>query len=240
MFLADMHIHALYGVDDGARTKEEMINMVRQSYEDGVRVMCLTPHYHPGQFGDNRRKVVQAYAELSEYVKETIPKLLICLGNELRYDNGAAGWLTSGDCHTINGTDFVLVDFLAEDDYDFITEGVRRIANTGYRPVLAHAERYQAFFRDRRTLAAMRADGVIIQLDAGSLLGDYGRAIKKQSQQLMDKGLVDIVSSDSHRPEGSRYCSMKDAAEFIEKKYGTETAENLCRKNIMDIIYDRL
>ena len=53
MLLADMHIHALYGVDDGARTEEEMRAIVTKSYEEGVRVMCVTPHFHPRYSGNH-------------------------------------------------------------------------------------------------------------------------------------------------------------------------------------------
>ena len=65
MLLADMHIHVLCGVDDGARTEEEMRAIVTKSYEEGVRVMCVTPHFHPRYFGDNR-EAVQTAADAAE------------------------------------------------------------------------------------------------------------------------------------------------------------------------------
>lgn len=68
MTYSDMHIHALYGVDDGAKTEEMMLAMVDAEYQDGVRFFCLTPHYHPGYFGDNRdavlRGAVKIYAQI--------------------------------------------------------------------------------------------------------------------------------------------------------------------------------
>ena len=64
MDFADMHIHALYGVDDGADTKEKMLSMVEASYNDGVRLMCFTPHFHLGYFGDNSEASEKKHAKL--------------------------------------------------------------------------------------------------------------------------------------------------------------------------------
>ncbi len=236
MLLADMHIHALYGVDDGARTEEEMRAIVTKSYEEGVRVMCVTPHFHPRYFGDNREGVQTAFDGLKEYARENLPKLMLFRGNELRYDKGAPAWVNQGDCHTLNGTDYLLFDFLMDDDRDFIVDGVRDIQRSGYRPVLAHAERYTAFHKDWRTLRSMKEDGVVIQMNAGSLEGDYGRAIMKQARTLMDYGIVDVVGSDTHRPDSGRYYSLARTAETIRKKYGEAAAEALCRRNIIEIL----
>ena len=64
MFFTDIHIHALYGVDDGAKTEAEMQAIVDASYADGIRTLCVTPHFHPGYFGDNENHAETAYQRL--------------------------------------------------------------------------------------------------------------------------------------------------------------------------------
>lgn len=107
MEYTDFHIHALFGVDDGAKTEAEMHAMVDASYADGVRTLCVTPHYHPSYFGDNQSKIDSAYAALVDYVRQCYPTMQLCLGNELRYSMNCISWLNNGQCRTLNGTQYV-------------------------------------------------------------------------------------------------------------------------------------
>ena len=71
MGLADIHIHLLFGVDDGAKDEDEMHAILDAAYQAGTRVLCCTPHFHPGYFGDNYDKVNAAFKRLSSYVQKT-------------------------------------------------------------------------------------------------------------------------------------------------------------------------
>lgn len=71
MALADIHIHLLFGVDDGAKDEDEMHAILDAAYQAGTRVLCCTPHFHPGYFGDNYDKVNVAFKRLSSYVQKT-------------------------------------------------------------------------------------------------------------------------------------------------------------------------
>mgnify|MGYP000379279361 CR=1 FL=1 len=72
MGLADIHIHLLFGVDDGAKDEDEMHAILDAAYQAGTRVFCCTPHFHPGYFGDNYDKVNAAFKRLSSYVQKHI------------------------------------------------------------------------------------------------------------------------------------------------------------------------
>lgn len=111
MGLADIHIHLLFGVDDGAKDEDEMHAILDAAYQAGTRVLCCTPHFHPGYFGDNYDKVNAAFKRLSSYVQKTYPDMALYLGNELRYEPECVTWLRQGVCRTVNGTRYVLVDF---------------------------------------------------------------------------------------------------------------------------------
>ena len=85
MFFTDIHIHALYGVDDGAKTEAEMQAIVDASYADGIRTLCVTPHFHPGYFGDNENHAETAYQRLEAYIQQKYPDMELYRGNELRF-----------------------------------------------------------------------------------------------------------------------------------------------------------
>ena len=100
MIFADIHNHALADADDGARSEEMMYQMVDAAYADGVRHLCLTPHFHPIFFGDTREASEESYRKLQAYAAQHCPQLKLYLGNELRYGPNCDGWMREGFCRT--------------------------------------------------------------------------------------------------------------------------------------------
>lgn len=235
MELTDIHIHLLTDVDDGAKTETEMYRMLDASYADGVRVLCATPHFHPGYFGNNVKKSEEAFAKLSSYARETYPNLRLCLGNELRYSRDCINWLDSGLCQTLNGTQYVLVDFHEAEEARKITGGLEQLLNAGYIPILAHVERYRSLMGEISLLSDIRANMVIIQMDSQSVMGGFGVWTKNWCKRLLQKEMVDLVSSDAHDlrnrpPEMSIVCAR------IAKLCSEEYALALCRDNARGIL----
>ncbi len=235
MEFADIHIHVLCGVDDGVKTEADMYAMVDAAYADGTRVMCATPHFHLGYFGDNVQKSVAAFDKLSAYVSQKYPKMRLYLGNELRYSRDCVSWLDSGQCRTLNGSRFLLVDFSEWEEEREIVRGLEKLLNAGYLPVLAHAERYQNFGRDKAALHDFRANGVLLQIDAQSLTGGFGLNTRHRSRRLLADRLADVISSDAHnlseRPPGMSNCFA-----YIAKRYGEDYARALCVENGKEIL----
>jgi len=233
MKFADMHIHGLFGVDDGPKTEQGMHKLIAAAYKDGTRVMCLTPHYHPGYFGENRKKSEQAFAMLQAVAAERYPGLKLYLGNEVRYSPAAIEWLASGACRTLNGTDCVLVDFYQSENQKTIVRVLENLLNSGYIPVLAHAERY-----DNLSAGALRdlsRNGVWIQLDVQSLFGGYGMRARFRSKRMLKAGLVDIVSSDAH-DLGKRSPGLRKGYEYVAQKYAHEYADAIFYKNAVRLL----
>lgn len=228
MTYSDMHIHALFGVDDGAKTEEMMLDMVDAEYQDGVRFLCLTPHYHPGYFGDNQDAVLLAYEKLCRVSESRWPDLRLGLGNELRYDRGCVSWLRDGLCHTMNGTDYVLVDFIEDEENARIHQALDQFLNAGYTPILAHAERYREL--KEQDIREFRNNGILIQVDTQSLFRGFGFFIQRRCKALLKSRLVDFVGSDAHdlslRPPGlSRFATA------AEGMCGKDYVAALCAEN---------
>lgn len=229
-------MHLLYGVDDGAETEEQMQKILDAAYADGTRVICATPHFHPGYFGDNTEAVKEAYEKLKAYAVK-YPDLTLCLGSELRYGRGVDEWIKSGACRTINGTQYVLLDFLEYDDADFIVGATLKVFNAGYTPILAHAERYDSFHRDMREIEYLRSCGVLIQVDSTSPFGGWGAGSKRRSRRIIEARLADVVASDAHNTS-SRPPEMSECYNYISEKCGSEYAGRLCLSNPMEILSD--
>ena len=225
-----MHCHMLFGVDDGARDEGMMRAMLDMAYADGTRAICLTPHYHPGYYGDNGAQTDAAFRAASEYAAARYPDLRLALGNELHYDGGAPEWLRSGDARTLNGSRYVLADFHDGETAFTIERAMTQLLSLGCTPVLAHVERYRALHGKLRLVEQMMSRGVLMQLDAQSILGDDGAGMRRMAHALLRRGMADLVASDGHDPV--RRPPLLGACEsLIAHKYGEENADLLFRRN---------
>ncbi len=196
MIFADIHNHSLAAVDDGARSEEIMYKMVDAAYSDGVRYLCLTPHFHPIYFGDNRDTSVQSFQKLQAYAAERYPQLKVYLGNELRHSPSCDSWIREGFCRPLGSTSLILVDFPTDVGQQLIVRGLSQLLSIGYCPVLAHAERYcnlsMGVIRD------FLRNGMKIQVNAGSLTGLHGWQARHRARRLLRHRLVTMVATDAH------------------------------------------
>lgn len=227
---ADIHIHMLPGVDDGAKTMEDAVKMLKAACHAGTKVFCLTPHFYPGIFGNNHEAVMEAFQRLRAIAGERFPEVQLYLGNELRYSPNCLSWLEQGTCLTLNGTENVLVDFAEDEDEKTITAAVYRLLNTGFRPILAHVERYRSLRRDCREVLQYRSVGALIQVDGFSLFGGCGMSARIRSRRLIERRLVDLVCSDAHGI-ATRPPDLSQAYEFIRQRCGEEYADAVLFEN---------
>ena len=237
MYYADLHIHALYGVDDGAKTEEEMKAIVDASYADGVRTLCATPHFHPGYFGNNENQAESAYQSLEVYVQQKHPDMELYRGNELRYSRDCVSWLNSGSCHTLGGTQYVLVDFPETIEAQKISSALEHLLSAGYRPVLAHVERYRALWRQKSPIHSFREKGVLLQVDAQSVLGGFGYLVQRQSKYLLENKLADLICSDGHDVR-RRPPELSQCFQLVRKKYGADYANALFCDNGKRLLHE--
>ena len=235
---ADIHTHLLYGLDDGPKTKDEMWKLFELAYSGGTRFFCLTPHYHAGLYRYGMDVLTARFSELKREAEARFPDACLILGNELRYSPAAVDWLETGECLTMNHTGYVLVDFLEDEPRKRIEEAMYRLLNAGYRPILAHAERYEDFGKDWEAFAKLREQGVLIQLDASSLFGDWSKHAKQMGRALLKHDLVDLVGSDAHNT-GSRPPDLGKAYEYVQKHFGAACAEAIFFRSAINLLFDK-
>ena len=229
----DLHNHMLCRVDDGASTEEEMYQMLDRSYADGVRGLCLTPHFSPSMFGDTRESSEKSFALLSAYAKEKYPDLELFLGNELGYYDGCQRALETGLCRTIAGSRYVLVGFSEYVGFFNLRSGVGLLQRSGYKVILAHAERYRCLFHKIDWIESFVAAGGVVQLNASSAEGAWGIGAKRQWKRLMRQGLAHLISTDAHnlksRPPELSVCMSYLKLHCTEEEISLLTWENAWR-----------
>lgn len=234
-YFFDMHCHMLCGVDDGAKTSEEMYAMLEMAYEDGVRALCLTPHYSPYLFGDTFEQSARSFERLREYVSQKHADMRIFLGHELGYYHGCLESLRAEKCRTIAGSRYVLVDFPAGVEFFELQNAMDQLRFAGYFPILAHTERYGCLFHQMRWIEEFVEGGGIIQLNAASAVGDWGKASQRQWKKLIKKGLAHIISSDAHNTD-TRPPRISVCLPILEKLCDPQTIRRLTWDNACRVV----
>ena len=233
----DLHSHMLCGVDDGAKTADEMFAMLEAAYRDGVRALCLTPHYSPYHFGNTFEKSEKSFALLQAYVAEHYPDMKLFLGNELGYHHSGLAELNEGKCRSIAGGRYVLIDFPETVDFFEIQAAMDHLQRAGYFSILAHTERYRCLFNRVKWIAEYVENGGIVQLNASSAVGAWGRGAEKQWKKLIRKGLAHIISTDAHNLT-TRPPLMSVCMPFLQKHCDAQTIRRLTWDNACRVVRD--
>ena len=231
--MIDIHSHLLYGVDDGARFIEVSQEMLDDAANQGITDIILTPHYREGMFPYRRENIGPYFDTIKGYAAQRGIRLY--LGCEYHANSEMIENIQTGRVETLAGTDYVLTEFSYSSAYGKVRNAIEELLSNGYIPVIAHAERYEVFEKDVELLDQFREMGVLVQLNANSILGIDGRAIKRICRKILKKGLADIVASDSH-DMSERRINMKECMKYVSGKYGEDTAQMLFEYNPGKII----
>lgn len=226
----DMHTHILPGVDDGAANLEAAMELLRMAWEDGTAQVVLTPHYR-GRFRKNTpARLSEAFESLKARAQRELPELRLHLGSEAGWELELADKLDEGRVLPLGQTDCVLLEFDYGSPRGMILNGVMDISNRGYIPIVAHAERYDAFRKNERLAREVLELGALLQLNADSVMGRHGWGIKHYCHGLLKKGMVHFIASDAHDSK-QRTPLLGECFRRVEKKYGTQYAKALFRDN---------
>lgn len=227
MLLADVHSHILYGVDDGAKNRAVMFRMLDNAYSNGVRAICVTPHYNPELFDYNPKGEDIAFEELLEYSKKKYPDLRLYRWNEVYVFAGVPSFISENIGGFIADNNKSLIEFPVNISFQDIRDTVSGIVSLGFQAVLAHVERYKKL--TVKNIMQLRLMGAVITVNAESLIGKTTWREKRVTRKLVKYGLVNIVSSDAHVP--GAYDSFAEAYRFVLDKYGEEAADLLFWSN---------
>lgn len=233
--LADMHCHIVPGVDDGARDMAESLSILNEEYKQGVRMIILTPHWRHGMFETDRKTVEDQYQKLREEAQKSFPDLTLYLGCEFHVHPDMIEEISKNSLFRMNGSDYVLTEFSAHHDQNYIRDVINQEVSSGLIPIVAHIERYPACLSDPEFIHELRQMGAFVQINADSAAGQEGWSVKRAVLRLVKEGLIDFVGSDAHNTK-DRACHLSDAEKVLRKKFGPEVTEKLFWDNAEKII----
>jgi protein-tyrosine phosphatase len=194
--LLDMHSHLIPGVDDGVKTNEESFAVIEELISLGYRKIVTTPHIMSDYFGNTLESLTLAYSKFLPALQARGYSISFELAAEYYMDemliesvNAKSPLLTFGDRHFLFETNAVSEPLQ-------LKEFIFLLTSQGYKPILAHPERYQYMTLDKAE--DLRHRGVLLQVNLLSLLGYYGPPMQKLAEKFIDRGWVDLLGTDCH------------------------------------------
>lgn len=243
--LADIHNHLVPGVDDGARVLEEALRHLADLAADGVTRLAVSPHldgrliHEDGALDARLERLAAAFRELRAAAAARAPLPTLVFGQEILVpDPGTARRLFGRRGLGIAGTSYALIEFgfdLGEDPPGV----VRAVIEAGRKPIVAHPERYRRN-GGQVGLAEIRSwkeSGALLQVNGGSVLGDYGPEIRALAFALFDQGLADLIATDHHAD--SRAVSPARIGRTLAEHGALEQAKLLLATNPRRILDDQ-
>lgn len=220
--MTDFHSHILPGIDDGCKTVEESIQVLKMMAEQGIERVAATPHFYASQSGESPEEflVRRNAAEnlLREKMKETEGLPEIFCGAEVKYFRGMSG-VEDLRKLTYQWTNLLLVEMPFEKWSDKVIKEVLSLnEKLDVIPVLAHIERYFSYQKNLNWIYDFKDEGILMQMNGEYILGAFS---SHKALKLIKNHAIDFLGSDTHNTT-DRKPNLGPAIEKIEKKADEE------------------
>lgn len=232
--MIDIHSHYLPDLDDGAGNVNESIEMLIDSFSQGVSLSVATPHCKIHNQTDidlflkNRESAYELLCKKLSNGQHKIPKLL--MGSEIYLDNDINKYYGIEKL-CIEKTNSLLIEFPIEKGFSHYAEWLYDLSFKGLKPIIAHIDRYPFW---QNLIEEFRDLNVVFQINASKFLTISGRSLIRKLFKYNNKY---IVSSDMHNMR-NRKCNMNIAYSVANKKYKNK-ADILFKENAQSIFVDR-
>lgn len=214
--MVDLHSHLIWGIDDGSKSKEMTINMLKQAVEGGTKKLVLTPHYLPGYYEVPITEVREKTKDLSVLAKEEGIDIEIYCGQEVYFSEKLLEYYENKLIGTINESRYMLIEFNMKNfSIKEVTEVLYELQLKGIVPVIAHPERYHVFIKKPSLINEFIKEGFLFQLNIGSIVGDFGKEVKKTAEIFLNNKIYSFFGSDAHRDE-KRNPNMSEGIEALK------------------------
>jgi len=226
--MIDLHTHLLPGIDDGPSDWGESLAMIEAGYRDGIRGAVCTSHVLNRLDEKMDAKLIETFEELRNRVLEKKMRMELWLGAEIHvnasFNPGCRAASIAG-----NGR-YYLLELPLNGIPNDVDDRMFQYTVQGHKPVLAHPERNSEIALHPATAYSLVQRGVLMQMNAGSLTGQFGRGIRKRAEEMLEHNLIHFIGSDCHDLK-IRPMALRKAYQIVVASRGKEVAEKLFLDN---------
>jgi protein-tyrosine phosphatase len=225
--MVDIHCHILPGLDDGARTLEDAVQMAEMAIADGITHVVATPHAN-SQYKFDPDLIRQRREELAAQLDGRLTLATGC-DFHMSFEN-LQDLHQNPQKYTINQKHYLLVEFADFAIPPSTDDTLHQLQLAGLSPILTHPERNALLRTKPQKLYRWLHQGCYVQITALSLLGRFGSSARHRAEQWLDEDRIHFVASDAHNVKG-RPLQLRAAFDVVAKRRGEEVALALFRDN---------
>jgi len=231
--MIDMHSHILPGIDDGAKTPGDALALLRAAIKDGVRTQVLTPHIHQGKYDNNLSLIRREFDKFNGAIKKTGLPIELDFAAEVRLDDSVRELVLNEEIPFLGvwkGRDVMLLEFPADNIPVGAKNIVRWLYGQGIVSMIAHPERNRELQQKPEKIRPFLELGCMLQITAGSLTGQFGRAAFETALIYLRYNIVTLIATDCHNMK-YRPPNLRSGVAVAARLVGKEIADRLVRTN---------
>lgn len=213
---ADMHSHLIPGIDDGSKSMEESLGLLKSLEEYGLKKVITTPHIMSEYYRNTPEIIRLGLEDLRKAAKQENISLEIEAAAEYYMDEIFLDKVKVGEELLTFGDKYILVETGFINKPQMLLDIIFNLEMAGYQPVFAHPERYQYLIADKKLQEDLIDRKLIFQVNLLSLTGFYSKQVKDFSEMLIERGVVSFLGTDCHNP---RYIDMLGTLPKNQKMY---------------------
>ena len=231
MGFIDIHTHIVPDVDDGAKTFDESLNRIRYLKSMGIDTIIATPHKRTNLFEFKADKIRENFNLLNNLIVESNLDVRIYLGCEYYFGPDLFEDINNGSVYTLGNSKYILVEFPTFKFGNSDKESLFRVFTSGYKIIVAHIERHRYSLESFYTLEYLRDNSALFQCDIMSLGGLWGEQTRLFMEDLLKKGFVDIISTDTHCKEFEEEL-LRISFDRLKEIYGGDVRERFMGETV--------
>ncbi|MBX7095598.1 MAG: histidinol phosphatase [Flavobacteriales bacterium] len=193
----DVHSHFIPGIDDGAKTMEDSLALLQEMQLLGYKKVITTPHIMSDFYRNTPEIILSGLDAVRKAAQQAGLHIQIEAAAEYYLDFDLEDKIKNKELLTF-GNSYVLFEMPFIGEPQNLSRVVFEMQMAGYKPVLAHVERYTFWHNQWEKIEMMHDKGVILQLNLNSLSGHYSPATKKIAEKLIDQNMISLLGTDCH------------------------------------------
>ena len=196
--MIDIHNHILVDVDDGPKSIDEAIELLKQAKREGATDIVATPHHLHTRYSNDIENVKMKLNELKKNPEKIKLGFVLNIGQEIRVTDQIIDDLKNCKIEGINGSRYLLLEFPSNEVPHYSNQLFYELQTMGYIPIIAHPERNKAIVQNLDILFDLINGGALSQITTSSLLGEFGSNVRNLSLKMIDNNLAHFIASDAH------------------------------------------
>lgn len=234
--MVDIHSHILPNLDDGSESMEESMSMAMIAAQSGINHIVASSHgnYYPYTLEEYKAQFTALQKEINA---RNIPVTLYP-AMEIYMDDQAVSLLECRRLLSINNTKYLLTEFPFEENPERVCRQIAMLQSRQCKVVLAHPERYIFMQKDPELAYLLEEKGCVLQVNKGSILGDFGGRCQELALRMLDDGIARVIATDAHDTK-YRSPSADRLVEFLDRRYSPLEIRVWLSENPSRILKDR-